>query len=322
MAHILVTGGAGFIGSYLCERYVENEHQVVALDMSDGKKVEHLTGKKNFQFIQGSVLDNHLMRYEIDKSDMVVHLAAIADPKKYVDSPLNVLEIDLRASLNIFSYAAEKKKKIFFASTSEIFGKNMNIPWKEDDDRVLGSSKINRWCYSTAKAACEHYLFAYFQQEKLPFVAVRFFNAYGPRLDDLGSGRVIPIFLKHFFSGDPVYIHGDGKQTRTFVYIEDAADALYKLTFDEKSEGEIFNLGTDREVSILELAQIMKKVGNFDSEIKFIPHKKVFGKSYEDIPRRVPDISKIKKYINWEARTSLEEGLKQTIDYYRSRHGL
>ena len=146
MTHILVTGGAGFIGSHLCEKYVENGHQVVALDMSDGQKVDYLSDKKNFQFIQGSVLDNHLMRYEIDKCDIVVHLAAIADPKKYVDSPLNVLDIDLRASLNIFSYAAEKKKKIFFASTSEVFGKNMNIPWKEDDDRVLGSSNTTRPC--------------------------------------------------------------------------------------------------------------------------------------------------------------------------------
>ena len=322
MAHILVTGGAGFIGSHLCEKYVENRHHVVALDMSDGNKVEHLTDYENFQFIQGSVLDNRLMWKEIEKCDIVVHLAAIADPKKYVDAPLNVLDIDLRASLNIFSMAAEKGKKIFFASTSEVFGKNSAVPWKEDDNRVLGSSKINRWCYSTAKAACEHYLFAYYQQENLPFVAVRFFNAYGPRLDDLGSGRVIPIFLKHFLSGDPVYIHGDGKQTRTFVYIEDVAEVLYELTFSKECEGEIFNIGTDREVSILELAQIMKKVGDFSSEISFISHKEVFGESYEDIPRRVPDISKIKKFIGWEATTSFEEGLKRTIDYYQSRHGL
>jgi UDP-glucose 4-epimerase len=322
MAQILVTGGAGFIGSHLCEQYVKKGHQVTALDMSDGNKVEHLTGHENFQFIQGSVLDGNLMRHEIEKCDILVHLAAIADPKKYVDSPLNVLDIDLRASLNIFSMAAEKRKKIFFASTSEIFGKNMAIPWKEDADRVLGSSRINRWCYSTAKSACEHYLFAYFQQEKVPFVAVRFFNVYGPRLDDLGSGRVIPIFLKHFFSGDPVFIHGDGGQTRTFVYITDVAQALYKLTFSRKCEGEIFNVGSDREVSILELAQVMKKVGSFRSEIRFITHREVFGESYEDIPRRVPDVSKIKKYIGWQARTSLEKGLRLTIDYYRSRHGL
>jgi UDP-glucose 4-epimerase len=322
MAQILVTGGAGFIGSHLCEQYVKKDHQVTALDMSDGNKVEHLTGHGNFRFIQGSVLDDSLMRHEIEKCDILVHLAAIADPKKYVDSPLNVLDIDLRASLNIFSIAAEKRKKIFFASTSEIFGKNMAIPWKEDADRVLGSSRINRWCYSTAKAACEHYLFAYFQQEKLPFVAVRFFNVYGPRLDDLGSGRVIPIFLKHFLSGDPVFIHGSGVQTRTFVYITDVAQALYKLTFSRKCEGQIFNVGNDREVSILELAQIMKKVGSFRSEIRFVPHREVFGESYEDIPRRVPDVSKIKKFIGWQARTSLEKGLRLTIDYYRSRHGL
>lgn len=314
---ILITGGAGFIGSFLCEKLLTAQNKVVAVDMADGSKIEHLIGKKNFQFVQGSVLDKDLMEREVDKADIVFHFAAIADPKRYVKEPLTVLEIDLQASLDIFKFASKRKTKVVFASTSEIYGRNPNIPWQEDDDRVLGSTAVNRWCYATAKAAAEHYLYAYYQQENLPFVIVRFFNAYGPRQDDLGSGRVIPIFLKKFLSGSPVCIHGDGKQTRTFVYIEDAVDAVVELAFCKKAEQEAFNIGSDKEISIAELANILKKTGNFSSRLTYIPYQKAFGKKYEDVPRRVPSIKKIKKYINWKAKTSLEDGLRKTIEYYK-----
>jgi len=317
MKRILITGGAGFLGSYLCERLLSKKESVVALDMADGSKIEHLIGKKNFQFIQGSVLDRDLMEREVQKADMIFHFAAIADPKRYVQEPLTVLEIDLQATLNVLKFASQNKAKVIFASTSEIYGKNPHIPWKEDADRLLGQTVINRWCYSTAKAAAEHYLYAYNQQEDLPFVIVRFFNVYGPRLDDLGSGRVMPIFLKQLLMNEPVTIHGDGKQTRTFVYIEDATEAVIKVAFSKKAEGHVFNIGSDKEISMLELAKTMKKVGKFKSQFKFISHKKVFGEKYEDIPRRVPDVSKIKKIVNWQATTSLRDGLKKTIDYYR-----
>jgi UDP-glucose 4-epimerase len=322
MEKVLVTGGAGFLGSYLCEHLLKKKKSVIALDMADGSKIDHLIGKKNFQFIQGSVLDKDLMEREVAKADLVFHFAAIADPKRYIQEPLTVLEIDLQASLNIFKLAAMNKTKVVFASTSEIYGRNPNVPWKEDDDRVLGSTAINRWCYSTAKAAAEHYLYAYNQQEGLPFATVRFFNAYGPKLDDLGSGRVIPIFLKQFLTNEPITVHGDGSQTRTFVYVEDAAQAVIKVAFSKKAEGQAFNIGSQREYSMLELAQIMKKVGKFKSDIKFISHKKVFGKKYEDIPRRAPNVSKIKDVVNWKATTSLEDGLKKTIEYYRKKTGL
>lgn len=319
MKNILITGGAGFIGSYLCERLLERGNKVTALDMADGSKIEHLMGEKNFQFIQGSVLDKDLMGREIKKADIVFHFAAIADPKRYVQEPLTVLEIDLQATLNILKMASANKAKVIFASTSEVYGRNPRIPWKEDDERVLGSTAINRWCYSTSKAAAEHYLYAYNQQEGLDFVIVRFFNVFGPRLDDLGSGRVIPIFLKQFLTGEPVTIHGDGSQTRTFVYVEDAVDAVLKLAFSKKAELQVFNIGSDKEVSMLELAKIIKKVGGFKSPFEFISHKKVFGDKYEDIPRRVPDVSKIKKIVGWQAVTSMEEGLKKTIRYYRDK---
>ncbi|MFH1856963.1 MAG: NAD-dependent epimerase/dehydratase family protein, partial [Candidatus Omnitrophota bacterium] len=255
MNNMLVTGGAGFMGSYLCEELLKKGKKVVALDMADGYKIEHLMNKKKFQFIQGSVLDKDLMEREIKKADMVFHFAAIADPKRYVQEPLTVLEIDLQATLNIFKLAAAQKTKVVFASTSEVYGRNTAIPWKEDDERVLGSTAINRWCYSTSKAAAEHYLYAYNQQERLPFAVVRFFNVYGPRLDDLGSGRVMPIFLKQFLMNEPITIHGDGAQTRTFVYVEDAVDAVLKVAFSKKAEGQAFNIGSDREISMLELAK-------------------------------------------------------------------
>ena len=319
MERVLVTGGAGFLGSYLCEYLLKKKKYVVALDMADGSKIEHLIGKKNFQFIQGSVLDKDLMEREVSKADMVFHFAAIADPKRYIQEPLTVLEIDLQASLNIFKTAAMHKTKVVFASTSELYGKNPHIPWKEDDERVLGSTAINRWCYSTAKAASEHYLYAYNQQEGLPFVVVRFFNVYGPKLDDLGSGRVMPIFLKQFLMDEPITVHGDGTQTRTFVYVKDAAEAVIKVAFSKKTEGQAFNIGSQKEYTMLELAKIMKKIGNFKSEIKFITHKKVFGNKYEDISRRCPDVTKIKKYVNWKATTPLKEGLEKTIEYYRKK---
>ena len=321
MERVLVTGGAGFLGSYLCENLLKMKKSVIALDMADGSKIEHLIGKKNFQFIQGSILDKNLMKREVSKADLIFHFAAVADPKRYVREPLNVLEIDLQASLNIFKTAAKKKTKIIFASTSELYGKNPNVPWKEDDERVLGSTDINRWCYSTAKAACEHYLYAYNQQEGLPFVIVRFFNVYGPREDDPGTGRVIPIFLKQFFTKNKITVHGDGQQTRSFAYIDDVTKGILAVSFSKKAQGQAFNIGSEGETRILELAQIMNRVGNFKSEIGFIPHVEVFGASYEDIPRRCPNMSKIKKFVNWKTTTSLEDGLKKTIEYYRKKTG-
>ena len=183
---------------------------------------------------------------------------------------------------------------------------------------MLGPPSINRWCYSTGKALIEHYCHAYGQQEDLPFVIMRFFNVYGPRCDDLGQGRVIPIFLEKFLGGQDIIVHGDGSQTRCFTFIEDATEAVVELSLNDKALGQCFNIGSNRETSILELAEAMKTAGNFGNSIVFKPHREVFGDSYEDIPRRVPDVSRIKNVIDWEAYTSLEDGLKNTIEYYRS----
>ena len=322
MKNILVTGGAGFLGSYICERLLKAGHKVTAIDMSDGEKIEHLMSSKKFEFIQDSVCDVSLMRRQLKNRDIVFHLAAIADPLKYVTNPLNVMEVDLLAAINIFKIASENRTKIIFSSTSEVFGRNKNVPWREEDERVLGATNIHRWCYSTSKAACEHFLFALQKQENISFVIYRFFNVYGLKLDDLGHGRVIPIFLKQFLHGEDVTVHGTGKQTRTFIYVDDAIDAVIKLAFSKKAENQVFNIGTSKEYTMYELAKIMKKVGGFHSKIKFVEHKKVFGKGYEDIPRRIPDTKKVSETIKWKTSIGLEEGLKRTIDYYRKRKGL
>lgn len=314
---VVITGGAGFMGSYLCEQLLAQGYRVVAFDMNDGRKIEHLLGKPEFEFIQDSILNTEAMERVTEGADLLFHFAAIADPKRYVMEPLATLEIDLQGSLNVFKAAARHRVKVIFASTSEVYGRNPRVPWREDDDRLLGSTRINRWCYATAKAAGEHYLMAYHQQTGLPFVILRFFNVYGPRLDDLGSGRVLAMFLHQLFRDEPVIIHGDGSQTRSFAYIDDVVDGILRVAFSPQAENQVFNIGSGQEISIAELARLLIRVGDFKSELTFVPYVEVFGRQYEDIPRRVPDVSKIKQVVGWEATTSLEEGLQRTIAYYR-----
>ncbi len=317
MKKVLVTGGAGSIGSYVCEYLIARGHFVTVLDNATSRKVEHLFDTGRFKFVQDSILVREVVERLVDQNDIVIHLAAIADPKRYVTEPLNVLNVNLKGSLLILDACAHGRKKFVFASTSEVLGRNPKVPWNEEADRVLGPPSINRWCYSTGKALIEHYCHAYGQQEKLPFVIMRFFNVYGPRCDDLGQGRVIPIFLEKFLGGQPVVIHGDGRQTRCFTFIEDASEAVVELSLNDAALGQCFNVGSDRETSILALAETMKRVGGFDNQLVHKPHVEVFGKSYEDIPRRVPDVGRIRQVIGWQATTELEDGLKRTIDFYR-----
>jgi nucleoside-diphosphate-sugar epimerase len=317
MSRVLVTGGAGSIGSYICEVLVQRGHEVLALDNGPSRKVEHLFDSGRFKFVQDSILSKDVVDHLVDQVDIVIHMAAIADPKRYVTEPLNVLNVNLKGSLHLLETTARQSKKFVFASTSEVLGRNPDIPWDEEADRVLGPPSINRWCYSTGKALIEHYLHAYGQQEGLPFVIMRFFNVYGPRCDDLGQGRVIPIFLEKLLNGEPLVLHGDGSQTRCFTYIEDTAEAVVELSLNDAALGQCFNVGSDVETSIKELAETMKRVGGFDNELITKPHLEVFGPSYEDIPRRVPKVGRIKEVIGWQATMPLDEGLKKTIDFYR-----
>ncbi len=314
---ILVTGGAGFLGSHVVDVHIARGDDVVALDLTDGSKVAHLSDNPRFQFVRGSVMDAELMEAQIAASDLVYHLAAVADPKVYVADPLHTLNLDLIGGLRIAEIAARRGRPLVFTSTSEVYGRNPDVPWSEDDDRVLGSTAINRWSYATAKAAVEHYILALHQSRGLEFVIFRPFNFYGPRLDSLGAGRVVTVFLHRLLSGKPVQVHGDGRQTRTFCYVVDAARGIVDGALAPAARNQVFNIGTDEEHSILDLAEIMRRVGGFDVPIETVEYESVFGASYEDIRRRVPDLTRIRQAIGWEATTPLDEGLVRTIEYFR-----
>jgi len=314
---ILITGGAGFVGSYLTEVELKEDNEVTVLDLSD-EKIKHLLDNSKLKFTKGDILDENLMTKLIKEADLVYHLAAIADPHLYCENPLRVLQVDLEGSQIIFKLCNQLGKKIIFASTSEVYGKNPKIPWQETDNRVLGTTEKFRWSYSSVKAVCEHYLYAY-AKEGLKMSICRFFNFYGPRLDFLGQGRVIPCFLDQFLKGEPVTIVKPGTQTRCFTYIEDGIQGVYKIGHMPEAEGQVFNLGRPVETSMIELAEMMKKIGNFKSELIYISAEEKYGKGYDDIPRRVPNVAKAKEILDWEAKTTLEEGLKKTIDYYENR---
>ena len=314
---ILITGGGGFIGSYLSEAEIGRGNQVVAFDLNPPTKVSHLLGNKNFKYVQGDILDKSAIEPLIREADLVYHFAAIAHPKVYIQDPLKILNINVGGLQLVIELAHQYHKKFVFSSSSEVYGKNLKVPWHESDDRVLGSSKTSRWVYSTSKAIGEHYCYAY-AQKGLKMAMCRFFNFYGPRLDLIGQGRVMTCFLEKFFKGQSVEVVEPGDQTRCFTYIDDGIEGILKVAHLPEAEGEVFNLGTIEEISILELAKLMKRVGNFTSNIVIIPAEKKYGRGYEDTLRRVPDITKAREILKWEPKTKLAEGLEKTINYYKS----
>jgi UDP-glucose 4-epimerase len=319
---MLITGGAGFLGSHLAEQLLKRGHEVTVVDMTTNKKeskIGHLLDEKNFKFYRGSVLDKDLMDKLIWECDKVFHFAAIVGVHHYVERPYDVLDVNINGTKLVADLAFKYGKKMIFASTSEIYGRSTKIPFSEDDDRVLGSTKIDRWSYSTAKAAGEHYCFAYYQMG-LPVVVLRFFNAYGPRLDSIEAGRIISIFMGQLLKGKPLTVIGDGSQTRCYTYVDDIVDGIIRSSEVKEAEGQVINLGTNRETSVLELAKAMMKLYGGNSEIQFIEHEGVYGTGYEDISRRVPDVSKSKKVLNWEAKISLEEGLRKTVDWFKQHY--
>ncbi len=247
--------------------------------------------------------------------DVVCHLAAIANPEEYTSFPRKVMDVTLCAGLDIVKLCRLSDKLLFFTSTSEIYGKNPNIPFSEDDDRVLGSTKINRWCYSSSKSAVEHYIYATAQEGHLRYVVTRLFNVYGPRL----RGRVVSKFIEKAIQGKDLQVHGDGRQTRCFTYIDDAVDAFVGLILDEKAHNNCYNVGTQVEHTVDDLAEAIQKVSIDKIDIQKVDHASLYGKSYEDIPRRVPNVDRIKEAIGWEATTSLEEGVAKTYEYHKER---
>lgn len=316
---VLVTGGAGFIGSHLVDRLLENGNEVVVLDNLDSGKAENLRQHKNnpnFKFIHGDITNREDVKKAVKDIEVVYHLAAMVGVKHYVAHPKKVILVNVKGTENLLE-ASEGVKKFLFTSTSEVYGRNTQIPLRETSDRVLGDTSVDRWCYSTAKALDEHLCFAYYRENGIPISIVRYFNVYGPRADSSDYSGVIPIFIRRILEDKSPQVHGDGKQTRCFTFVKDIVEGT--LLAAEKSTGEVLNLGTEKETSIMELAQTLIRLMGSKLKPEFIPYEKFYGKHYEDIRRRVPDCSKARKLLGWQPKTSLEEGLKITIESVRSQ---
>jgi UDP-glucose 4-epimerase len=314
---VLITGGGGFVGSHLGDMLLADGHEVFAMDISKDYKVAHNLNNPRFHYVKASIFDNDILERLINKCDLVYHLAAMVGVEHYVGDPLAVLKTNVEGTINVIKSIMKFDKKLVFSSTSEVYGRNMKVPWKEDDDRVLGSTRIDRWCYSTSKAVGEHYCFAYMNLGLKP-VITRYFNVYGPRLDAIDVGRVITIFMGQILRGQPLTVIGDGKQTRCFTYVTDAVRATIKAGMDDSVIGQVINIGNDREYTVLELARTMCKIAGRDPDknIKFVKQEEIYGQRYEDIPRRVPDITKMRSLLKVEPSTTLEQGLRETYDYF------
>jgi len=321
---ILITGGAGFIGSHLLDVLLREGHRVTVVDdFSTGKErnIAHHEGDDLFSFVEGSILDETLMERLVGECDMVYHLAALVGVKYVVDDPLKCIMTNVRGTETVLALASRFGCRVLFASTSEVFGRNSRLPWSEDDDRVLGSTRIARWSYATAKALDEHLCFAY-HMRGLPVSIVRYFNAYGPRLDPRGYGSVIAKFIGQALRGEPLTVHGDGQQTRCFTYVTDSVQGTMLVGTSEVALGEVFNIALQQEVTILELADTIISLTGSSSSIKMIPYAEAYGEGFEDTRRRLADVSKAERMLGFTAAVSLEEGLRKTITWFRGSGSL
>ena len=304
---ILVTGGAGFIGSHLCERLVKNGNMLTVIDdFSTGAKsnLSHLMDSNNFTLIEGSILNTKVLNPLIKEADYVFHLAAAVGVFNIVKNPLNSLLTNIRGTENVLEAAHATNSPVFLTSSSEVYGKNISDSLKESDDRILGSPVTLRWSYSEAKAIDESLAYAYFIEKQLETRIVRFFNTVGPR--QLGAyGMVVPRFVKAALSNQPITIYGDGNQTRCFAHVYDVVDAVIAIAFAKNTVGKVINIGNNFEISINDLAKkIIAQTGS-KSEIVYVPYEEAYGDGFEDMERRVPNIDLIKELVDWKPQRDL-----------------
>ncbi|MBI1888492.1 MAG: SDR family NAD(P)-dependent oxidoreductase [Candidatus Spechtbacteria bacterium] len=321
MKSALITGGAGFIGSHLAEKLLERGEKVFVLDnLSTGRKenIQHLLKNKKFKFQKGDVLNKTLVKKSMEGVDEVYHLAAAVGVKTVMEKPLESWIINIQGTENILECALDRKIPVLIASTSEIYGKNTKLPFREDDDRVYGSVRNYRWGYAFSKGVDEFLALAYFREKGLPVRIVRFFNTIGPR--QTGEyGMVAPRFVRSALLGVPLTVHGTGKQTRSFGYVGDVVDAVIKIMRHPKSVGEVYNLGSDEEISIENLAKKVITLARSSSQIRYIPYKEAYPEGFEDMQRRRPDLSKIKALIKYKPKHSLDDVIKKIVEYEQRR---
>ena len=304
---ILVTGGAGFIGSHLCERLIKDGHRVTAIDnFSTGRALNlgQLEGVDGFALVEGSILDSQILTPLINEADYVFHLAAAVGVFNIVNNPLASLLTNIRGTENVLEAAFTTKTPVFLTSSSEVYGKNISDSLRESDDRILGSPVTLRWSYSEAKAIDESLAYAYFVEKQLETRIVRFFNTVGPR--QLGAyGMVVPRFVKSAITNEPITIYGDGTQTRCFAHVYDVIDAVIAIAFADNTIGKVINIGNDFEISINDLAQKIITETDSKSEIVYVPYEEAYGDGFEDMERRVPNINLINQLVGWKPQRDL-----------------
>lgn len=318
---VLITGGAGFIGSHLSDAYVARGDEVhIVDDLSTGsiENIAHLKGHPRFQYTIDTVHNQPVLAELVDQCDVVFHLAAAVGVKLIVESPVRTIETNVRGTEVVLAAANKKKKPVLVASTSEVYGLSQEVPFREDGNLVMGATTKGRWSYACSKAIDEFLALAYWREKKLPTTVVRLFNTVGPR--QTGQyGMVIPTFVKQALAGRPVTVYGDGNQTRCFGYVGDVVGALVKLMDKREAVGEVFNIGSDEEVSIMELARRVKELTGSNSEIVTVPYAEAYEEGFEDMPRRVPDTTKARTLVGFRPTVNLDDILRSVIEYYSGR---
>jgi len=319
---VLVTGGAGFIGSHLVDRLVTDGHEVTVLDDLSTGSSDNLTAHgrdSKVKFVRGSVLDATLVDELVSASPLMFHLAAAVGVRNIVQDPLGSLLTNVNGTEHVLAAATRYGSRVLLASTSEVYGRSDQVPFREDGVRILGPTSVHRWSYATAKALDEHLAFAYLDRG-LKVSVVRYFNSYGPRIRQSGYGSVIARFAWQALNGHALTVHGDGQQTRCFTYVSDTVEGTIRAGTNDKAIGSVFNVGTSHEVTILELAREVRSILRSDSEIRLEPYETDYPKGFEDTRRRVPDVTRAREVLGFEARVGFADGLARTLEWCRQNY--
>jgi UDP-glucose 4-epimerase len=321
MTHTLITGGAGFIGSHLAEALLARGDQVTVIDdLSTGRfeNIAPLAGKPGFRFALETITNETVMDRLGSECDRILHLAAAVGVQLIVNDPVRTIETNVMGTEAVLRVARRYRKKVFLASTSEVYGKNDKVPFHEEDDGVFGATTITRWAYATSKALDEFLALAYHRSQSLPVVIGRFFNTIGPR-QSAQYGMVIPRFVRQALAGEPITVYGDGKQTRCFCNVRDVVAAVLLLIEHPGAEGQVFNIGSQEEIGMRDLAERIKTRTGSSSEIRAVPYDQAYAGGFEDMRRRVPDIHKIQRATGWAPKILLPETLDEVIAFFRNR---
>jgi UDP-glucose 4-epimerase len=321
LMRVLITGGAGFVGSHLAEALLERGDEVFVIDnLSTGSidNIVHLKGQRKFHYTIDTVTNEPVLAELLDRCDVVVHLAAAVGVKLIVEAPVHTIETNVHGTEVVLKHANKKKKLVVLASTSEVYGKSATVPFREDADLVLGPTQKHRWAYACSKMIDEFLALAYWKERKLPVIIVRLFNTVGPR--QTGQyGMVVPTFVRQALAGHPITIFGEGTQSRSFTYVGDVVRAMVALMNEPRAVGQVFNIGNVGEISIGDLAERVRTLAGSNSEIVRIPYEQAYEAGFEDMPRRVPDISKIQALVKYEPTVELDEIITRVIEYFRQQ---